>query len=515
MSRRVKEPFLLFMCFYLLYAATSSGDLMADSQVRWCIAAQFVDTGWFDSPPEARGFHAEGRDGKRYSFYGPAAWGCLAPFVLAGRCVAALSLPIHGTPDMFGQFFASILLFPACGAFCLVLTYSITWEASQDRRIARWIAIAMGLATMHWHHSVSTGDETQVAICVLASLWALQRGWKNDAWQYPLIVCIATGLGPCFRISSLVTLVPLGLLGFSFDLASRPNSVARLRRLRRWLIAGVIGMAPWIVFFGWYNAVRFGSPVETGYGPAHFRHAGGLLLFETPLVEGLTGMLFSPGKGVFVFNPLLLLVLFGLVGLWRMDRRLAVIVVAVFASSVLFHAKYTFWAGDFTWGPRYLASLMGITMLGLIPALRRPVLRPFLRPLLALSIVIQIASVTYSYGLEFFQDGRHGTIPDAYVWRPSESQLVCRFRNIALHVLGHPIYESIPPAVERPEVHQTAHPREQIEKMHVVHFFPFKAHAHTGNKTLFNGLLALWLAILAGLAVVVWLWRRAVRGEAP
>lgn len=514
MSTRVKEPLFLFVFFYLLYAVTSSGDLMADSQIRWCAAARFAETGWFDLPATATSLCADGRDGKCYSFFGPAGWACLIPFVYVGRWVAALPLPVEGTSEMFGQFLASLVLFPVFGAFALTIVYAIVLDLCGERRTARWIAFMVGVGTMHWHHSVSTGDETQIAACVLGSLWALQRGWRNDAWRYPLFVCIATGLGPCFRISSIVVLVPLALLGCVFDLAARPAGGARLRRLWRWLILVLLGATPWVVFLAWYNAARFGSPLETGYGPAHMQHVGGLLLFQTPLREGLLGMLFSPGKGVFVFNPLLLLALPGLIGLWRLDRRLAIIAIVTFGSSVLLHSRYTFWAGDFTWGPRYLASLMGIAMLALIPIVRHPTFRRVLVPVFALSVVIQFASVTYSYVLEFYQDRRHGTIPDAYVWRPAESQLVCRLRNIARHAAGRPIHKSIPPIREHPEVHQTLISSELVKRMHAVQFFPFKAYANLGSRSLFAALLALWLMMLAMLGSTLWLWRRALRAEA-
>ena len=513
MSTSVKEKLLVFACFWLLYAATSPGDLIADSHIRWCTAARLVDTGWFDLPPTATPLYSTGEDGKCYSFYGPAAWGCLIPFVYVGHWLAALPLPIPGTPEMFGQFVAALLLFPGCGAFALVILYGITLDASGERWIARWITILVGLGTMHWLYSVNTGDEIQVAICSLMCLWALQRGWKSDAWRYPLLVCIAGALGPCFRISSAIVLGPLVMLGIVFDLMARSGAAARLRRLRRWSTCFVLGALPLIAFLAWYNAVRFGSVFETGYGPAHLERVGGVRLFETPLLEGMLGMLFSPGKGIFIFNPLLVLALPGLYNLWASNRRLATIVMTSFTASLLFHSKYTFWAGDLTWGSRYLASMMGIVILGLIPILRRRLLRTVVIVLFVPSVLIQIASISYNYSLEFCQDRRHGTIPDAYVWRPAESQLVCRFRNIVLHAVGRPIYNSIPPIVERPELHQLITPPEQVRRMHTVHFFPFKAYSYLHNRKLFTILLALWLVIIGTMIAVCWCWVRLVRKQ--
>jgi hypothetical protein len=514
MSRDAKEPLLLFFCFFLLYAATTSGDLIADSEVRWRVAEHIVDTGWvaveFDTGP----LPAMGRDGEFYIVWNPGQPLCLVPFVLAGRLAASLPLPFDGSPRMFGQFLAGVVFFPACGALSLVLVYSIALGASGDRRIARWIAIVVGLATMHWHHSVSTGDETQVAVCVLTCLWALQRADRRDHWRYLVLAFAAAGLGLWFRLPSVVISGPILLVGFLSDLLRRRPPRARLGRAVGWAIAAGVGLLPFLIGVGMYNFVRFGSVVETGYGQA-LREGLGVGVFDTPLQVGLPAMLFSPGKGVFVFNPLLILTVPGVFALWRSDRRLAAIVALTFFASVLFHCRYTVWSGDLTWGTRFLASQMGIWMLALIPVLRWPRIRPLFLTLFAISVAIQFASVVYNYGLEFWQDRRHGLVPDAYVWRPTESQLVCRFRNIALHVFGRPIYRSIPPPVERPELCQTTTSPEAVKRMHVVHFFPFKAYANTGNKALFAALLTVWLAILAALAATVWRWWRALRTTSP
>ena len=167
------------------------------------------------------------------------------------------------------------------------------------------------------------------------------------------------------------------------------------------------------------------------------------------------------------------------------------------------------------WGPRYLASIMGICVLTLVPVLKRTRARKVMISLIPASVGIQVASIVYNFGLEFFQDGRHGTIPDGYVWRPSEFQLFCRFRNLGLHLIGRPDYDCIPPERERPETYQVTVAPESVRRIHAVNLFPFKARAITGNTTLFLGLLAVWLVGLVKLVLVVLFWRRHVRRGRP
>jgi hypothetical protein len=512
---RKGEIGLLFLAFFLLYSISSPGNMIGDSEVRWRVAESLVDTGWFDIPPEAARLPAVGADGKLYCFYGPGQSLLLVPFVLIGKALAAMPLPVKTSSSVLGQMTASLVLLPLCGAAAVVLLYRVVQEATGDRRSARWAAVLYGAGTMHWHHTVNTYEESQIAVCLLAGLWAVQRFWRRDRWGYLALAFACLGAAVCFRVSAVVVFFPLLLIGFGRDLIAHPPARERLRRLVRWVLAGIAGAGPFLLAVGVYNATRFGSPLETGYGAALSRLREPIGLFQTPLLEGLGGMILSPGKSVFLFNPVLVLAAVGLVGLWRTHRALAGVVAGTFAATVLFHAKFTFWAGDLAWGPRYLAGILGVCMVGIVPVLRWKSFRWVLPAVAILSVCVQVASVMYSFGLEFFQDRRHGTIPDAYVWRPAESQLLCRFRNIALHAVGRPDYESVPPERPNPVLHQTALARQDVMRMHTVGFFPFKAEAATRNARAFHWLLGIWLAEIVALGFTILLWRRRVGGFPP
>jgi hypothetical protein len=507
-----RERLCAFVTFFLLYAATSPGDLVADSEIRWDTARRLVSTGWIALETDTNRFCATGVDGRPYSFYAPGQSMCLTVFVVVGQFLARLPLPDGASADMLGQFAASLAFFPACGAFAVMLLYSIVWDLTHDRAAARWVAVIHGLGTMHWQHTVSTGDESQVAVSVLASLWAMQRAWSHDGPRYPMLACLAMGLGFWFRTTSVLATAPLGLIGFAVDLRGRPGR--RWTRLRAWIAAGAVGIAPFVAATAWLNHARFGSIFETGYGPAH--DAIGVGLFETPLWVGLGGILISPGKSLFLYNPILILAVVGFVSLWRTHRPIAVLAIAMFVCNVLVHARYTYWAGDLTWGTRFVASILGVLCLGLVPCCVEkvrdgnlaPALRTAFVSIFAISAAVQVASVVYSFGLEFAQDRRHGTVPDEYVWRPTESHLLRRFENIARHVAGRRRLESIPPAIERPAFYQTRTTPEEVRMAHAVSFFPFKAAAHLGSGTVFAAMLTMWMGMLAGSGYFAWRWRR-------
>lgn len=496
----------LFVAAFLVYVLTSSGNLPGDTAVRWDVARSIAGHGWFDIPAGSTLLATRGVDGRMYSMYGLGQSLCLVPFVWAGQLAGRLT---HLDADMLGQFLASLILFPLIGAACVWMLYRVAMDAGAGTRASLWLAGLYALGTSHWHNSVNTYEESQIALCLLVAVWAMQRYWNSGTAAYLLAVFAAMGVGLLFRLSSAVVFLAVGLVGIGVDLARADVAPSRPARFARWVLCGLAAMGPFLAAVGWYNFARFGRVAETGYGPVHA--AMGIQLFATPFWQGLGGLLVSPGKSVFLYVPILIAAAVGLPRFWPAHRRLAMLSIAAFAASVLFHATYTFWAGDLAWGPRYLASIMPLAILPILPLLARPRISRWVLTVAAVSVLVQVASVTYSFGLEYFQDRRHGTIPDDYVWRVDESQLVNRFKNIGLHLAGRPNYQSIPPRQERPETCQVVTTPAQVAQIHAVNFFPFKALAVTKNSRLFLMSLGMWLVALAVLAATIVLWVRQAR----
>jgi hypothetical protein len=362
---------------------------------------------------------------------------------------------------------------------------------------------------MHWEYSVNTYEESQIAFFTLACLWDIQRFWQRGQTGCLLLAFAMMGASLTFRLSSAVVLIPIGLVGIIVDLAQCRQR--RLARLSQWVAAGVVGLGPALAASGIYNYVRFGSPMETGYVPAH-EAMGGIKLFSTPFLNGLGGLMVSPGKSVFLYNPVLLLSIIGFAAFWRSQRRLAIMVLAACGATVVFHSKYTFWSGDVAWGPRYLASVMGLCVLPIMPLMQRR-MSFLIVPVVIVSIGVQMTSVPYNFVLEYFQDGRHGTIPDDYVWRWQESQLLCRFQNIGRDLAGNPNNNSIPPAHERPELSQTTFGPAQVQTVHTPNIFPFKARLAANGQKLARMLTWLFVAMLAALGATVVLWWRRIEAD--
>jgi hypothetical protein len=138
--------------------------------------------------------------------------------------------------------------------------------------------------------------------------------------------------------------------------------IARWRAGNRVLLAFFAGIVAGVLPLLAYNWIAFGAPLEQGYG---------VKPFDTPVLEGLYGLLFSPSRGLFVYEPWAALGIAGLVVArfanttkGHISRRLADLIFA-WIVFVLGYATYAEWWGGRVFGPRFLDDLAPILIAGL------------------------------------------------------------------------------------------------------------------------------------------------------
>jgi hypothetical protein len=217
---------------------------------------------------------------------------------------------------------------------------------------------------------------------------------------------------------------------------------ARIQYFLRTWARFLAGFVPFLLLFFWYNAVRFGSIFEAGY--SLWARDRNIENFSNPIWLGLVGELVSPGKGVFVYCPVLLLAFLGAKQFVRRQRELAVLILLATIFFLVFFATYKAWHGDNAWGARYLTFLMPLWMLFLGEWMERrqpPISRRHVNPaylLVALSFCIQLAAVLIDKNLHYNRLNLAGIIPDeaTYAYPPrlyfqaEYSPLINRFREV-------------------------------------------------------------------------------------
>lgn len=168
---------------------------------------------------------------------------------------------------------------------------------------------------------------------------------------------------------------------------------------RKGLVFFLLGGLPIAVGLGLYQHVHHGafySPGRSGVD-AWFaqQKTGSPDLWQTPLGEGLAGLLVSPGRGLLVYSPVLIFGLVGLVLVWFKPRYRELRAPAIGAVAlILLAAKWYDWWGGWCFGYRPIvdvAPLLAVLMLPLIEFVTRNVL---------LSVAFATL-LTWSIGVQF------------------------------------------------------------------------------------------------------------------
>lgn len=302
--------------------------------------------------------------------------------------------------------FASTLSSATFAALTVTFFFLLLLGIGTPLRSALFATAMLGLATPIFAYSGWLFSEPLSAAIFTGAAWLLFARAPTSA--PPSLRAAAAG-GLVLGLATLVrptNILTVGVFALAI-LAS--HRLAGLRAAFTVCVASAIGVAILLA----HNAVLFGSPFAFGY-PAAAEGAKQLNRFDTPLLTGLYGFLFSPGKSVFIFAPPIILALAGLAGLWRRNRSLAAIAVLFPLADLLFFAKYSQWEGGYCVGPRYLVPAVVFLCLGLGPALAASQknyrsLKRLAVILLILGAIVQSLSLATSFMEDQVPRGRYYT----------------------------------------------------------------------------------------------------------
>lgn len=283
-----------------------------------------------------------GRDGLHYSKYGFGLPLIALPFWAVGALIGKL-LPA-GLSGFAARFIVAMIN-PVLSALTGGVLYLFVWHLLKRRRLAVFIALAWGLGTLAWPYTQTFFSETAVGLFLLTAFYFLlrldQTGHSIDAWLSGLCIGLAILVRPAAIVTGIGTAVYLFLITYGSK---------RWSDLVRFSVAVTVAVTTAFL----YNWLRFESVFAFGYGTEGFTN---------PILTGLYGFLFSPGKSMFLYSPIILLSIPGLFLLARIDKALTISVTVTVSVTILF---YSAWAGwdNWSWGPRYLVPLLPLLLLG-------------------------------------------------------------------------------------------------------------------------------------------------------
>jgi hypothetical protein len=279
--------------------------------------------------------------------------------------------------------------------------------------------LALLFCTTHLHYTQNMMENNYIMLLTLAG-FSFQYEWlRTGSMRALLIGCGALGLNLLTRLTTGLDLVAAGVfILFVLGFERVRGRALGLRFVAYCKIAAPV-YALFLLVDRLYQFYRFGSFTNTYVSlfakeqrlvdptlPPNFP-------WTTPFYQGVLGPLFKAEKSIFLFDPLLALAIILLVVLWKRlspeVRAYGLASLFLLIAYIGFYARYTFWAGDFAWGDRYVSTSVEFATLLAVPMLlrhRADLSAWFWRSgiaIIAASLIIQLASLAFWLPLEIYQ----------------------------------------------------------------------------------------------------------------
>lgn len=409
-SPQQKNRLWVFFFFLSVYLITGQGSIQsADGKIMYLLTQSMVEN---HSLSYTERVSQDDQEGKKYSKYGIGMSVLAAPFYLAGKALSA-ALPIE--PSYATLFCVSMINALVTALSCLLIYRFGRERFGFSHRTSAWLAFSFGLSTIAWFYSEDFMSEPVTSLLTLAAVFLLTRDNETKKNRDLLWAGALLGLALTCRLTTLAA-VPGFLLYLFWN-----NKKAPLRKIKdlavdaaRFLIP--IGFFICLIFL--YNYVRFQNILETGYEKG----------FGTWGWTGLLGILFSPGKSVFLYNPPLVVGCLALPTFYKARGKMARLFGWIILSHLLLFSFWHSWYGGSSWGPRFMLVALPYLILpaGFLLEKAGSRARPGIAAVVALGVLIQIPSVTvnisrYYYDLRNqYPDRAH----DMLLYSPAHSPLI-------------------------------------------------------------------------------------------
>jgi len=412
-----KNQIYIFFFFLSIYALTGQGSIQSsDGKIMYLLTRSLVEDHSLSFTEQVTLGDPEG---EKYSKYGIGMSVLAIPFYLTGKLLAG----ILNIDAQYSTVFCVSMINALVTALTCVLIYGFGRQRlGYGHRTAQMLALGFGLSTIAWYYSEDFMSEPATSLFLLASAFVISGNNADSRGRNLILAGVLLGMALTLRLATIVALP-----GFLLYLILA-NPDARQRKWQAMIVDLSRFLVPVVFFIGLlflYNYVRFQNIFETGYERG----------FGANGLTGFLGILFSPGKSVFLYNPLLIMGCMAAAVFFRKQSAMAFLFGWIVLSHLLLFSFWHSWYGGMGWGPRLMLVTFPYLILpvGLLLERRERRAKTGVLVAIILGVLIQIPSVTvniarYYYDLRLqYPDRAH----DMLLYSPAHSPLIGQVKEVA------------------------------------------------------------------------------------
>ena len=410
-----KIQLLLFLFFLSIYILTGQGSIQSvDGKIMFFLTQAIVEN---QSVSFSEVVSIEGASGPQFSKYGLGMSILAIPFYIFGKF---LSLLLGIEASLATQFSVSMInaLFTAFS--CLVIYQFAAYRFNFSPRTSLLLASGFGLSTIAWYYSEDFMSEPATTFFLLSAVYFVTNKGPTTRKRDLLLVGTFLALAIFCRLGVLVVIPGFVIYQWIVWTESGKKNIGKLVVS---LIRPAVPIVIVLILIMIYNYMRFEDPFETGYEK-----------FAGQFVVGFFGLLFSPGKSLFLFNPLTVLGCLSFSLFLREQRKTALLFGWLIVSHLMLFSFWGSWQGGMGWGPRLMLVVVPYLILPIGFLLReyKQVVKIPVIVVLVVGILIQLPSVTVNIARYYYEMSRDfGSLGHTQIlFSPKYSQLIGQFRQV-------------------------------------------------------------------------------------
>lgn len=234
-------------------------------------------------------------------------------------------------------------------ALTVVIVERIIRRLISQKGVSVAFALLLAFGTYMMPHGRTLFTEPLTSFCLIAALFMLIKHREEPAEiKWTLFAGLFWAYAVMTRLDTLIT----GPAAAWFILFSKQENQFKFDLKPK---AFVSFAAPFVVVFViilLYNQFRFDAFFSTGYEDQEEK-----IKFATPILVGLQGFLFTPGRSLFLYSPFLIFFPWGIMKLYHKDAWLAVGIGILCSMYLCVMSMWQNWAGGWDWGPRHIYQI--------------------------------------------------------------------------------------------------------------------------------------------------------------
>ncbi len=356
-----------------------------------------------------------GIDGRRYSPYEPGQSFLMLPGDFLATKLNQVLPFIH--QDKFSSLVVSYLIFIPINLAVVLASFWLICLLGFDRKVAKLSVLIWFLGTTVLFYSQVHHENNQLLLFTLLGYACALAYIQKRRFVFASLSGLFLGLDVLIRTTSIIHVFTVFLFFSICWLGPNKSFSGAVKSFGFW----ILGFLPPTLFGRWWDYRRFGSYLLTAStaGSRELQNNHFLMdkypnfPFSNPPSVGIWGVLFSPCKSIFIYDPLLLPSFILLFWSWkRLNFYTQVYILTNLLNlgiHIVFTSRLIFWHGDMSWAARYHVTSVHLLLIPLIPLFIQYLLALkglkawIIKAIVVFAIFVQLCSVVLINDLEGMQ----------------------------------------------------------------------------------------------------------------